>query len=557
MSFLKIGDRAAGAIKSGGTTRRAAKMVVLDLDHPDIEEFINWKVVEEQKVAALVTGSKLLNRHLNAILKACHTWPKPEERFDRASNADLRKAIADAVAALVPANYIERVVQLARQGFTSLQVEEYDTDWNSKAYFTVSGQNSNNSVRIDNAFMEAVEKDGPWHLYWRTEKEKARREKAARRSRARRCRPATCGTRSPTPPGPGRPGRAVRHHHQRVAHLPGRWPDQCVESVHRIHVPRRHGLQPRVAQPARSTTRQTSRFDVDSFRHACRLWTLILEISVYMAQFPSVGGGAEVVRLPHARPGLRQPRLAAHGAGHSLRLAGRPGPVRGPHGLMHAAAYATSAEMRRRSGRSRATRPTARRCCASSATTAGPPTTLAEAEYEGLTHHAGRHRRALLPGLPAPGRRRKNATACWSWARSTASATPRSPCIAPTGTIGLGHGLRHHRRRAGLRPGQVQEARRRRLLQDHQRLDPAGPRTARLHAGADRRHRPLLPRHRHAAGLPAHQPGSLKAKGFTDELSQRIEAQLPAAFELPFVFNRWTLGDDVSAATSSASRRNS
>src|SRR5215468_11109013 len=77
MSFLKIGDRAAGAIKSGGTTRRAAKMVVLDLDHPDIEQFVNWKVVEEDKVAALVTGSRTLGRHLNAILKACHGWPKP------------------------------------------------------------------------------------------------------------------------------------------------------------------------------------------------------------------------------------------------------------------------------------------------------------------------------------------------------------------------------------------------------------------------------------------------------------------------------------------------
>jgi ribonucleoside-diphosphate reductase alpha chain len=96
MSFLKIGDRAAGAIKSGGTTRRAAKMVVLDLDHPDVEEFINWKVVEEQKVAALVAGSKLLNRHLNAILKACHTGGKGDDRFDRSKNADLRKAIAEA-----------------------------------------------------------------------------------------------------------------------------------------------------------------------------------------------------------------------------------------------------------------------------------------------------------------------------------------------------------------------------------------------------------------------------------------------------------------------------
>jgi ribonucleoside-diphosphate reductase alpha chain len=175
MSFLKIGDRAAGAIKSGGTTRRAAKMVVLDLDHPDIEDFVNWKVVEEQKVAALVTGSKLLNRHLNTILKAIHGWPKVEERFDRARNLGLRKALIEARAVLVPASYIERVLQLAKQGAAALKFEEYDTDWNSKAYFTVSGQNSNNSVRVDNAFMEAVERDGDWPLYWRTEKEKAKK----------------------------------------------------------------------------------------------------------------------------------------------------------------------------------------------------------------------------------------------------------------------------------------------------------------------------------------------------------------------------------------------
>src|SRR5690606_14919609 len=71
MSFLKIGDRAAGAIKSGGTTRRAAKMVIVDIDHPDVEDFIDWKVREEQKVAALVTGSKIVRNHLTEIMKAC------------------------------------------------------------------------------------------------------------------------------------------------------------------------------------------------------------------------------------------------------------------------------------------------------------------------------------------------------------------------------------------------------------------------------------------------------------------------------------------------------
>ncbi|MCZ2343352.1 MAG: hypothetical protein LC104_16395 [Bacteroidales bacterium] len=174
MSFLKIGDRAAGAIKSGGTTRRAAKMVVLDLDHPDIEEFINWKVVEEQKVAALVSGSRLLNKHLNAVLKAIHAHANPAERYNPTQNAELRKAVLAARAVLVPENYIARVMQLAKQGWTHLEFEEYDTDWTSKAYYTVSGQNSNNSVRVTSDFMKAVESDGPWHLYWRTELEKAR-----------------------------------------------------------------------------------------------------------------------------------------------------------------------------------------------------------------------------------------------------------------------------------------------------------------------------------------------------------------------------------------------
>src|SRR5487761_726559 len=104
MSFLKIGDRAAGAIKSGGTTRRAAKMVTVDIDHPDIEAYIDWKVIEEQKVAALVAGSKLLNRHLNAILKAWVNWPNAEERLDRQRNHDLHRAIVEARAALVPVN---------------------------------------------------------------------------------------------------------------------------------------------------------------------------------------------------------------------------------------------------------------------------------------------------------------------------------------------------------------------------------------------------------------------------------------------------------------------
>ncbi|HET6374404.1 MAG TPA: LAGLIDADG family homing endonuclease [Candidatus Polarisedimenticolia bacterium] len=180
MSFLKIGDRAAGSIKSGGTTRRAAKMVCLDIDHPDIEEFINWKVIEEQKVAALVAGSRLANRHLNAVMRACHdagglghassaAAPVNGERFDPKANLALRRAIKEARKACIPESYIVRVVDLAKQGFKSIRFDEYDTNWNGKAYGTVSGQNANNSVRLTNDFLDAVTDDADWRLIRRTD----------------------------------------------------------------------------------------------------------------------------------------------------------------------------------------------------------------------------------------------------------------------------------------------------------------------------------------------------------------------------------------------------
>ena len=94
MSFLKVGDVSAGAIKSGGTTRRAAKMVIVDIDHPDIEDFIHWKTEEEMKVAALVAGSKVLKTSLNAILNSCiNCSGSKEECFDVSENASLKREI--------------------------------------------------------------------------------------------------------------------------------------------------------------------------------------------------------------------------------------------------------------------------------------------------------------------------------------------------------------------------------------------------------------------------------------------------------------------------------
>ncbi|MGL4325843.1 MAG: vitamin B12-dependent ribonucleotide reductase, partial [Beijerinckiaceae bacterium] len=156
MSFLKIGDRAAGAIKSGGTTRRAAKMVVVDADHPDIEAYIDWKVKEEQKVAALVTGSKTVQKHMKAVMKACINCEGDNDScFEPEKNPVLKKEIKLARRAMVPDNYIKRVIQFAKQGYTDIAFDTYDTDWDSEAYLTVSGQNSNNSVSLKDDFLRA------------------------------------------------------------------------------------------------------------------------------------------------------------------------------------------------------------------------------------------------------------------------------------------------------------------------------------------------------------------------------------------------------------------
>ncbi|MEL6609139.1 MAG: vitamin B12-dependent ribonucleotide reductase [Pseudomonadota bacterium] len=276
MGFLKIGDRAAGAIKSGGTTRRAAKMVICDADHPDIEDFINWKVIEEQKVASIVAGSKMHEEKLNGIFSAINQWDGTEaDAYDPKKNKSLATAIRAAKKVAIPEPYVKRVLDYAKQGHTSIEFPTYDTDWDSEAYNSVSGQNSNNSIRVTDAFLYAVEKDADWELINRVDGSVAKTVKA-------------------------------RDLWEKVGHAAWACADpgiQYHDTVNAWHTCPEDG-QIRGSNPCSEymflddtacnlasmnllTFLKDGEFQVEDYMHATRLWTVTLEVSVMMAQFPS------------------------------------------------------------------------------------------------------------------------------------------------------------------------------------------------------------------------------------------------------------------------------
>ena len=278
MSFLKIGDRAAVAIKSGGTTRRAAKMVICDMDHPDIEKFINWKVVEEQKVASLVAGSKLHEEHLNLIFDAIKAWDGSiEDAIDPKKNPSLKAAIKSARKVKIPDTYVYRVLQYAKQGVDRIEFPTYDTDWDSEAYNTVAGQNSNNSVRVTDAFLKAVEDDSDWDLIRRTDSKVERTVKA-------RDLWDQIGMAAWACADPGMQYHdTINDWHTCPEDGPIRASNPCSEYMF---------LDDTACNLASMNllTFLDSKdvFDIEAYEHATRLWTVTLEISVLMAQFPSV-----------------------------------------------------------------------------------------------------------------------------------------------------------------------------------------------------------------------------------------------------------------------------
>jgi ribonucleoside-diphosphate reductase alpha chain len=272
MSFLKIFDRAAGSIKSGGTTRRAAKMVIVDIDHPDVESFIEWKAKEEEKVAALVTGSRIVKTFLNAILKEAL-----ENGTDRNVNKKLNDLIKKALNRGIPLSIILRVLSLVEQGYTQLNFEEYNTHYEGEAYNTVSGQNSNNSIRVTNDFMRAVIEDKTWDLKRRTDGQIHKTVKA-------------------------------RDLWQKICLSAWKCADpglQFHSTINEWHTCPKSG-EIKASNPCseymflddtacnlaslnlmKFFDTEKSRFLVEDFKHAIRIWTVVLEISVLMAQFPS------------------------------------------------------------------------------------------------------------------------------------------------------------------------------------------------------------------------------------------------------------------------------
>jgi len=543
MSFLKIGDRSAGAIKSGGTTRRAAKMVTLDLDHPDIEEYINWKVVEEQKVASLVSGSKLCNYHLNAIMKACYDEHPENDRFNKNFNNKLKNAVLDARRAQIPNNYVERVIQLAKLGFKSIEFPVYDVDWNSDAYATVSGQNSNNSIRVTNQFMEAVQNDGDWNLYWRTEKKKAKEDNRT---------PKPCKT------------LKARELFEEISYAAWSCADpgtQFHTTINEWHTCPNDG-EIKASNPCseymflddtacnlaslnlvKFYESGTKQFQIDSFRHATRLWTVVLEISVLMAQFPS----KEIAQLSYD---FRTLGLGYANLGSLLMLQGIPYDSNEGFAIcgaltaiMHMTAYAASAEMAKETGpfsKYEKNKESMLRVIRNHRRAAY---NVPHEEYEGLSIYPVGINPKYCPSdlLKAA---REDADLALEMGSQFGFRNAQVTVIAPTGTIGLVMDCDT----TGVEPDFA--------LVKFKKLAGGGyfkiinqsipPALERLGYNKDQINE--IVRYAKGSGslegCPYINHESLKSKGFTDEALTKIERILPSVFELSFAFNKFTLGID-------------
>ncbi len=529
MSFLKINDRAAGAIKSGGTTRRAAKMVIVDIDHPDIEAFIDWKVREEQKVAAMVAGSKNCSRSLNRIMKT-----SAEERTtDIRKSEKLRLAVAQALSAKVPLNYVMRALSLVEMGKSAFPFNELELNYEGEAYQTVSGQNSNNSVRVSNRFLEAVENDGDWALTARTDGRIMNRQKA-------------------------------RSLWEKIAFAawscadPGLQYDDSINEWHTCPVDGRINASNPCSEYmflddtacnlaslnlVKFLDDDTGTFRVEDYRHAARLWTVVLEISVLMAQFPS----KEIARksyefrtlgLGYANLGTLLMRLGIpYDSPQALSIAGAL------TAILTGESYAASAEMARELGvfpgfaRNREHMLRVIRNHRRAAYNA------AASEYEGLSVKP-----LGIKGEFAPNDLVAAAKECWDRALKEGEKhgyrNAQVTVIAPTGTIGLlmdcdttgiepDFAIVKFKKLAGGGYFKIVNQSMKKALK---RLGYAPEQIGDIENYC--KGRATL------VGCQHINRETLRAKGFSEEKIDEIEKQMASVFDIRFAFNKYTLGEE-------------
>jgi len=534
MSFLKIGDRAAGAIKSGGTTRRAAKMVVVDADHPDIETYIDWKVKEEQKVAALVTGSKINQKHLKAVLKACvNCEGSGDDCFDPEKNPALRREVKLARRAMVPDNFIKRVIQFAKQGYKEIDFPIYDTDWDSEAYLTVSGQNSNNSVSLKDDFLRAVETDGDWNLIGRTTKKITKTLKA-------RDLWEKIGYAAWASADPGLHFNSTMNDwHTCKASGDIRASNPCSEYMF---------LDDTACNLASANlitfyNTSTTRFDVEAYEHLCRLWTIVLEISVLMAQFPSKA----IAELSYE---FRTLGLGYANIGGLLMTMGLPYDSKEGRALcgtlsaiMTGIAYKTSAEMagelgafpgyKKNAGHMLRVIRNHRRAAHGQAS-----------GYEALSVHPVPLDQASCPQQDLVA----HAAAAWDDALQLGEVNgyrnAQTTVVAPTGTIGLVMDCDT----TGIEPDfalvKFKKLAGGGYFKIINRAVPEALRTLGYRESEIAEIEAYAVGHGSLSNAPGINASTLRAKGFTDDAIAKVEKALPTAFDIKFAFNKWTFGED-------------
>lgn len=533
MSFLKIGDAAAGAIKSGGTTRRAAKMVIVDVDHPDVEDFINWKVVEDQKVASLVTGSKVIKEQLNVIMKACQDKALKDDRFNPKKNKALKEAMREAKRFRLPDNFIYRVIQFAKQGYTSIDFEDYNTDWNSKAYATVSGQNSNNTVRVNNDFMNAAREDADFNLKSRIDGSTVKSVKAKDLweqicTAAWNC--ADPGLQFDTSinewhtcPNDGRINAS----------------NPCSEYMFLDDT----ACNLASLNLVKFYDQKNNQFDIKAYRHAVRIWTIILEISVLMAQFPSKPIAQRsyefrTLGLGYANIGALLMRMGyAYGSKQALSVTGAL------TAILTGQSYATSAEMAKELG----------------------PFPKYYRNQEHMLRVIRNHRRAaydspaeeyedlsILPMAIDQNMEHKDLleAAHQSWDEALKDGekygyrNAQVSVIAPTGTIGLVMDCDT----TGIEPDFALVKFKKLAGGGYFKIINESVPPALKNLGYDQKQIQEIVNYCRGTGTlksaPAINHETLSDKGFDKEAIDKLEMALTQAFDINFVFNKFTLGED-------------